>query len=74
MTSPRAWRAKTSRAMSGSDECRRALALAYLRGRTLEEALAAWRADYDAPIHRDRRPVLARLGAMIRRLAAEAEG
>lgn len=54
-------------------EVRRRLAAEYLRGRTLEEALATWRSDYDSPAYRERRPVLARLGNVIRRLAAEAE-
>lgn len=54
-------------------EVRRRLAAGYLRGRTLEEALAAWRSDYDSPAYRERRPMLARLGTVIRRLAAEAE-
>ncbi|AWN38562.1 hypothetical protein DK427_24835 [Methylobacterium radiodurans] len=49
------------------------LAAGYLHGRTLEEALAAWRSDYDAPTYRVRQPMLARLGNVIRRLAAEAE-
>jgi len=56
-----------------SDEKRRVLAAGYPRGRTLEEALAAWRSDYDAPTYREGRPQLARLGNVIRRLAAEAE-
>ena len=55
------------------DEVRRAAAAFYLRSRTLEEALAAWRADYDAPTFRQRRPLLARLGTVIRRLAREEE-
>ena len=55
------------------DEIRRAAAAFYLKGRTLEEALAAWRADYDAPTFRQRRPLIARLGTVIRRLAREAE-
>lgn len=59
--------------MAEPDEGRRALAAGYLHGRTLEEALAAWRSDYDAPTYRERRTRLARLGTMIRRLAAEAE-
>ena len=59
--------------MGESDEGRRVLAAGYLRGRTLEEALAAWRSDYDAPTYRERRPMLVRLGNVIRRLAAEAE-
>ncbi len=59
--------------MGEPDEERRVLAAGYLRGRTLEEALAAWRSDYDAPTYRERRPRLARLGNVIRRLAAEAE-
>lgn len=54
-------------------ERRRLQAQAYLKGRTLEEALAAWRSDYDGPTYRDGRARLARLGNMIRRLAAEAE-
>lgn len=59
--------------MPPPDDARRALAADYLRGRTLEEALAAWRSDYDAPTYREGRPRLARLGNVIRRLAAEAE-
>ncbi|GJD78036.1 hypothetical protein [Methylobacterium gregans] len=59
--------------MEDLDEGRRALAAGYLKGRTLEEALAAWRAEYDAHSYRERRPMLARLGNVIRRLAAEAE-
>lgn len=59
--------------MGEPDEGRRALAAGYLKGRTLEEALAAWRAEYDAHSYRERRPMLARLGTVIRRLAAEAE-
>lgn len=59
--------------MNGSSEGRRQMAAGYLKGRTLEEALAAWRSDYDAPVFRERRQSLARLGAEIRRLAAEAE-
>lgn len=59
--------------MGEPDEGRRALAAGYLRGRTLEEALAAWRSDYDAPTYRERRPMLARLGNVIRKLADEAE-
>jgi len=54
-------------------EAPRAASAFYLKGRTLELALAAWRADYDAPTFRQRRPFLARLGTVIRRLAAEAE-
>ena len=59
--------------MGEPEEGRRALAAGYLRGRTLEEALAAWQADYAAPTYRERRSMLARLGTLIRRLAAEAE-
>ncbi len=59
--------------MAELDEGRRARAAGYLEGRTLEEALAAWRSDYDAPTYRERRPQLARLGHAIRRLAAEAD-
>ncbi|GLS52442.1 hypothetical protein GCM10007886_06250 [Methylobacterium gregans] len=59
--------------MGEADEGRRALAAGYLRGRTLEEALAAWRLDYEAPTYRERRPMLTRLGNVIRRLAAEGE-
>ena len=59
--------------MTGPDDVRRKLAARYLKGRTLEEALARWAADYDAPAHRDRRPLLAQVGKAIRRLAAEAE-
>lgn len=59
--------------MGEPDEGRRALAAGYLKERTLEEALAAWRSDYDAPTYRERRTMLARLGNVIRRLAAEAE-
>lgn len=56
-----------------ADERRRAAAAFYLKDRTLEEALAAWRSDYEAPTFRQRRALLARLGSVIRRLAAEAE-
>jgi hypothetical protein len=59
--------------MTASDEARRRLAAGYLRGRTREEALAAWRADYDSPAYREGRPRLAWLGSVIRQLAAEAE-
>lgn len=59
---------------AATDEAYRASAAFYLKGRTLEQALAAWRADYDAPTFRQRRPLLARLGTVIRRLAAETEG
>ena len=59
--------------MTAPRDARRALAAEYLRGRTPEEALAAWRSDYDAPTYRERRPMLARLGNVIRRLAAEAD-
>lgn len=59
--------------MGEPDDGRRVIAAGYLRGRTLEEALAAWRSDYDAPTYRERRPMLARLGTLIRRLAAEGE-
>lgn len=55
------------------DDARRTIAAGYLKGRTLEEALAAWRSDYESPAYRERRPMLVRLGNVIRRLAAEAE-
>lgn len=54
-------------------EVRCAAAAFYLGDHTLEEALAAWRQDYNAPTFRQRRMLLARLGTVIRRLAAEAE-
>lgn len=41
--------------------------------RSLEEAPAAWRSDYDSPAYREGRPRLAWLGSVIRRLAADAE-
>lgn len=59
--------------MTELDDARRKLAARYLKGRTLEVALARWAADYDAPAYRDRRSLLAPLGKVIRRLAAEAE-
>ncbi|WP_162559742.1 hypothetical protein [Methylobacterium radiodurans] len=59
--------------MGGSDEGRRALAAGYLHGCTLEQILAAWRSAYDAPTYREGRARLARLGNVIRRLAAEAD-
>lgn len=59
--------------MLGPEGLRRTLAATYLQDRTLEQALAAWRADYDAPTFREGRKRLARLGTAIRRLAAEAE-
>lgn len=59
-------------AVTAPDNERRRLAAEYLRGRKLEEALAAWRSDYDAPTYRERRPQLARLSNVIRRLADEA--
>lgn len=58
--------------MGEPDEARRAPAVEYLRGRTLEEALAAWRADYASTAFRERRRILARLGTVIRRLGDEA--
>ncbi len=51
--------------MTAPDNERRRLAAGYLRGRMLEEALAAWRWDYDAPTYRER--------CLIGRLAADAE-
>ncbi|WP_331295808.1 hypothetical protein [Methylobacterium hispanicum] len=59
--------------MGEPDEGRRALAAGHLRGRTLKEALAAWRSGYDAPTYRERRPQLVWLGNVIRKLADEAE-
>ena len=59
--------------MTAPDEARRLLAADYLRGRTLEEALAAWQADYASPAYRERWPMLAWLGNVIRKLADEAE-
>lgn len=57
-----------------SDEAhRRAAAAFYLKDRTLEQAPDAWRIDYDALTFRHRRPYLARLGTVIRRIAAEGE-
>ena len=52
---------------------RRQLAAEYLQGRTLEDALTLWRADYERQKKRTRDAYLTRLGTEIRRLAREAE-
>ena len=59
--------------MPTSDEMRRQLAAEYLQGRSLEDALTLWRADYERQKQRTKDPYLTRLGTMIRRLAREAE-
>lgn len=59
--------------MTAPDDERRRLAAEYLRGRTLEEALAAWQADHASQPYWKRSPTLTRLGNVIRRLAAEAK-
>ena len=60
-------------AVTAPDDARRTLAAQYLRGRTLEEALAAWRSDHARQPYWKRCPTLTRLGNVIRQFAAEAE-
>lgn len=60
-------------AVTVPDEDRSRLAAEYLRGRMLEEALAAWQSDHARQPYWKRSQMLTRQGSVIQRLGAEME-